>query len=109
MEFVVLLGAYLSSRDVELSWLWPQQQVSDSITPLYDIYTKCFGSLIWCEWACGSTLRTGLLSVGDRLLFGVLGVDLSLSDVVMSWLRLQQASDWNITSILDVIQSVLTP
>ncbi len=30
------------------------------------------------------------------------GVDLSLSDVVMSWLRLQQASDWHPTSILDV-------
>ena len=26
--------------------------------------------------------------------FVFLGVDLSLSDVVMSWLRLQQASDW---------------
>jgi hypothetical protein len=32
------------------------------------------------------------------------GVDLSLSDVVMSWLRLQQASDFRLdpTSILDV-------
>ncbi len=26
--------------------------------------------------------------------FGIMGVDLSLCDAVMSWLRLQQASDW---------------
>ena len=56
------------------------------------MYAKCFGTLIWCEWPYGSTLTLlGLCRWGADL--GFLGVDLSPSDVVMSWLRLQQASD----------------
>jgi hypothetical protein len=57
------------------------------------MYTKCFGTLICCVWAYGSTLTVIRLcrSGAD---FGVLGVDLSKCDVIMSLLRLQQASDW---------------
>ncbi len=57
------------------------------------MYTKCFGTLVCCVWAYGATLTViPPLQVGGG--FWVLGVDLSPCDVVMSWLRLQQASDW---------------
>ena len=61
------------------------------------MYTQCFGSLRWCEWPNESTLTLTLLGLcrwGTD--FGLLGVHLSLRDVVVvtSWLRLQQASDW---------------
>ncbi len=45
-------------------------------------------------WSHGSTPYTvSHLQLGGEVGFVFLGVDLSLSDVVMSWLRLQQASD----------------
>ena len=47
----------------------------------------------WCEWPYEFTLTLiGLCRWGAD--FGLLGVDLYPSDVVMSWLRLQEASDW---------------
>jgi hypothetical protein len=71
------------------------QQVSDCIPHPYWMYTKCFGTLICCccVWAYGSIL-TLLRLCRSGVDFGFLGVDLSPSDVVMSWLRLEQVSDW---------------
>ena len=86
------LGVDLSPSDVVMSWL-RLQHASDWIPHPYWTYTKCFCTLIWCEWAYGYTLTLlGLCRWGVD--FGVLGADLSPSDVVMSWLRLQHASDW---------------
>ena len=77
--------------DVVMSWL-RLQQASDWIPHPYWMYTKCFRSLRWCEWPYEFTLTLiGLCRWGAD--FGFLGVDLSPSDVVMSWLRLQEASD----------------
>jgi hypothetical protein len=82
----------LSPSDVVMSWLRLQQALDWTPHP-YWMYAKCFGTLIWCEWAYGSTLTLiSLCRWGADLVF--FGVDLSPSDVVMSWSRLQQASDW---------------
>jgi hypothetical protein len=87
-----IMGVDLSLCDVVMSWL-RLQQASDWIPHPYWMYTKCFGTLICWVWAYGATLTViPPLQVGGG--FGVLGVDLSPCDVVMSWLRLQQASDW---------------
>ncbi len=75
-----------------LSWL-RLQQASDWTPHPYWMYTKCFGSLRWCGWAYESTVTLlGLCRWGAY--FGFLRVHQSLRDVVvvMSWLRLQQAS-----------------
>ncbi len=81
----------LSPSDVVMSWL-RLQQASDWTPHPYWMYTKCFRSLRWCEWPYEFTLTLiGLCRWGAD--FGFLGVDLSPSDVVMSWLRLQEASD----------------
>ena len=85
------LGVDLSLSDVVMSWL-RLQQASDWTPYPYWMYTMCFGTLIRCEWAYGSTL-TLLGQCRGGVDLGVWGVDLSLSDVVMSWLRLQEASD----------------
>ena len=56
------------------------------------MYTKCFSTLICCEWAYGCSLtllRLCRLGVDFRKI----GLELSLSDVVMSWLRLQTPVD----------------
>ncbi len=101
-------GVDLSQSDVVISRLRLVQQASDCIPHSYWMYTKCFGSLRWCEWAYGSTLT--LLSLcrwGDDFVF--LGVDLSLSDVVMSWLRLQEASDGTSHIHSGCMQSFLAP
>jgi len=87
-------GVDLSLSDVVMSWL-RLQQASDCIPHPYWMYTQCFGSLRWCEWAYESSLTLlGLCRWGAY--FGFLVVHLSLRDVVvvMSWLRLQQASYW---------------
>jgi hypothetical protein len=85
----------LSPSDVVMSSL-RLTEASDCIPHPYDIYTKCFSTLLICyKRAYGSTLILTLLHTctsGWWFLF--FGVDLSLIDVVMSWLRLQQASDW---------------
>ena len=49
------LGAWLSPSDAVRSWLRLQSPV-DCIPHPYHIYTKCFSTLICCEWAYGSTL-----------------------------------------------------
>ncbi len=60
---------------------------------LYWMYTKCFGTLICWVWAFGATLPVIRLC-RSGVDFGFWGVDLSPCNVVMSWMRLQQASDW---------------
>jgi hypothetical protein len=71
-------------------------------TSIYWMYTKCIGSLRRrCEWECGSTLiLLGLCRCGVD--FGVLGVDLSLSDVVMFMVAATRGFRLDPTSILDV-------
>ena len=56
------------------------------------MYTKCFSTLICCGWAYGSTL-TLLRMRRSGVDFWKIGVGLSPSDVVMSWLRLQSPVD----------------
>jgi hypothetical protein len=76
-----------------MSLLMPQHAL-DWIPHPYGVCTKCF---ICCVWAYGATLtfihlcKSGWQSGVD---FGVWGVDLSGNDVVMSLLRLKQASGW---------------
>ena len=98
--------------DVVMSWL-RLHQASDWIPHPYWMYTKCFRSLRWCEWPYEFTLTLiGLCRWGAD--FGFLGVDLSPSDVVMSWLRLQEASDcirhpyWMYTKCFGIWVSILT-
>ncbi len=72
----------LSPSDVGMAWLMLQTPV-DCIPHLYWMYTKCFSTLICCGWTYGSTLTLICL---ERLGvdFRDIGVDLSLTDVVMS-------------------------
>jgi len=81
------IGVGLSPSDVVMSWLRLQTPV-DCIPHPYHMYIKCFSTLICCEWAYGSTLT--LLRLCN---FRKIGVGLSPSDVVMSWLRLQTPVD----------------
>jgi hypothetical protein len=69
------------------------QQASDWTPNPYWMYTKCFGPLRWCEWPTGSTVTLFGLWMPRGGFWGF-GVELSMSDVGMSWLRLQQTSDW---------------
>jgi hypothetical protein len=64
------------------------------LDPPYWMYINCFGTLICFVWAYETTLTVIHLCRWSGVDFGVLGVDLSPNDVLMSWLRLQQASDW---------------
>ena len=70
-----------------MSWLRLQTHL-ESIPHLFHMYTKCFRTLICCGWAyvCALTLLRLCRSGED---FRKIGVGRSLSDVVMSWLRLQ--------------------
>ncbi len=77
----------LSLSDVVMSWLRLQTPI-DCIPHPYHIYIKCFSTLICCGWAYGCT-RTLLCLCRSGVEFRIIGVGLSLSDVVMSWLRLQ--------------------
>ena len=82
----------LSLSDVVMSWLRGYSRHQWTPHP-YWMYAKCFRSLRWCEWPYEFTLTLiGLCRWGAD--FGLLGVDLYPSDVVMSWLRLQEDSDW---------------
>ena len=49
------IGVGLSPSDVVMSWLRLQTPV-DCIPHTNPMYTKCFSTLICCEWAYGSTL-----------------------------------------------------
>ena len=64
------------------------QTTVDGIPHPYHMYTKCFSTLICCGWAYGSTL-TMLLLCQVGLDFRKIGLWLSPSDVVRSWLSFQ--------------------
>ncbi len=49
------IGVGLSPSDVVMSWLRLQTPI-DCIPRPYHMYTKCFSTLICCEWAYGCTL-----------------------------------------------------
>ncbi len=82
------IGVDLSPSDVVMSWLRLKTPV-ECIPHPYDMYTECFTTMISYEWTYGSTLtlicqcRLGM----DLRKIGV--VALSLSDNVLSWLRLK--------------------
>ena len=101
------LGVGLSPSDVVMSWLRLQTPV-DCIPHPYHMYTKCFSTLICCEWAYGSTLTLLCLCRSGVVDFRKIGVWLSSSDVVMSWLRLQTPVDY-IPHPYYILQSVLAP
>ena len=76
-----------SPSDVVMSWLRLQTHL-ESIPHPNHMYTKSFSTLICCGWAYGCTLTLlHLCRLGVE--FRKIGVRRSLSDVVMSWLRLQ--------------------
>ena len=101
------IGAWLNPSDVVKSWL-RLQKASECIPHPYWMYTKCFSTLIWCDRSYGSTLTLlGMCRWGVGFFFW--GVDLSLSDVVMSWLRPQEASDGTSHIHIGCMQSVLAP
>ena len=81
------IGVWLSPSDVVRSCLRLQNRL-ECIQHPYHMYTKCFITLICCGWAYGSTL-TLLRLRRSGVEFGKIGVGRGLSDVVMSWLRLQ--------------------
>ncbi len=62
--------------------------------------TKCFSTLLCCEWAYGFTTLTLLqFCAGRGWILGNLGGWSSPSDVVRSWLRLQTNTDRQLTYI----------
>ncbi len=85
------LGTWLSPSDVLKSWLRLQSLI-DCIPHPDHIYTKCFSTLIYCGWAHGCTL-TLLRMCRWGWIFGKLGIWMSPSDVVRSWLSLQNPAD----------------
>ena len=77
--------------DVVMSWLRLQthfQTRLECITHPCHMYTKCFSTWICRGWAYGCT-RTLLRLFRPGVEFRKIGVGQSLSDVVISWLRLQ--------------------
>jgi len=76
-----------SPSDVVMSWL-RLQTCLECIPNSCHMYTKCFSTLIRCGWAYGCAL-TLLCMCRSGVEFRKIGVGRSLSDVVMSWLRLQ--------------------
>ncbi len=80
------IGVWLSWSDVVTSWLRLQTPVKCIPHP-YHMHTKCFSTLVCCGWAHESTPT--LLGLCNRWGGDLrkIGVWLSPSDVVMSWLR----------------------
>jgi hypothetical protein len=76
-----------SPSDVVMAWLRLQTRLECIPHPCH-MYIKCFSTLICRGWAYGCTLTLLCLcrSGGE---FWKIGVVRSLSDAVMSWLRLQ--------------------
>ena len=81
------IGVGRSLSGVVMSWLRLQTHL-ESIPHQYHMYTKCFSTLICCGWACVCALTLLCLCRSGED-FRKIGVGRSLSDVVMSWLRLQ--------------------
>ena len=76
-----------SPSDVVVSWLRLQTRL-ECISHPFHIYIQCFSTLVCCGWAYGSALKL-LHLCRSGVEFRKIGVGRSLSDVVMSWLRLQ--------------------
>ncbi len=72
----------LSMSDVAMLWLRLKPPV-ECISHPYDMYTKCFTTLICCGWAYGSTLTLVCL-YRSGVDFWDIGVVLSLTDVAVS-------------------------
>ncbi len=85
------IGVWLSPGDVIRTWLRLQSPV-DCIPHPYHMNVKCFNTFICCGWASVCTLMLIYLWRWGWIL-GKLGVWLSPSGVVMSWLRLQSPVD----------------
>jgi hypothetical protein len=68
------------------------QTASDCIPHPYYICTKCFSTLICCGWTYGCTL-TLLYLCRWGLIFSKVGVWVRANGIVVSWLRLQTASE----------------
>ena len=81
------IGVGQSLSDVVMSWL-RLQTCLECIPHPNHMYRQCFSTLICCGWAYGSAL-TLLCLCRSGVEFTKIGVLQSLSDVVMSWLRLQ--------------------
>ncbi len=85
-------GLWPNLNDFVASWL-RLQEASDCVPNPYWMYTKCFSTLICCEWAYGCYPYTVIpVELGAK--FGKIGVWANLNDVVVSWLRLQVPSDY---------------
>ncbi len=104
-------GVWLSPSDVVKSWLRLQSPLDCIPHPYYInvyIYTVCFSTLICFGWTCGCTLILIYLWRWGWI-FGKLGVWLSSSDAVKSWLRLQSPLDCIPHPYYIYIQCVLAP
>ena len=77
----------LSPKDFLVSCL-RLQTPTDCIPHSFHMYTKCFNTYLSCGWAYGSAL-TLLCLWRSGVEFRKIGEWWSLSDVAMSWLRLQ--------------------
>jgi len=83
------IGVGRSLSDVVMSWLRLQTHMESIVHPFH-MYTKCFITLICHGWVYGCTL-TLLCLCRSGVDFRKIGVGQSLSDVAISWLRLQHA------------------
>jgi hypothetical protein len=81
------IGAGRSLSDVVMSWLRLQTCLQCIPHPFY-MYTKCFSTLTCCGWSYVCALSLFCLCRWG-VDFRKIGLSPSLSDVVMSWLRLQ--------------------
>jgi hypothetical protein len=85
------IGVGRSLSDAVMSWLRLQTHLESTPHPCH-MYTKCFSTLIRCEWAYGCTLTLLPILLGSY--FEVLLCHLwSQHDVIMSWLRLTATSN----------------
>ena len=83
------IGVGRSLSDVVMSWLRFQTHMESIVHPFH-MYTKCFITLICHGWVYGCALT--LLSLcRSGVDFRKIAVGQSLSDVAISWLRLQHA------------------
>jgi hypothetical protein len=85
------VGVWVRANCVVLSWL-RLQTASDCIPHPYHMYTKCFSTLNCCGWTCGCTL-TLLYWCKWGYFFWKVGVWVRPNVVVVTWYRLQTASD----------------
>jgi hypothetical protein len=84
------IGVWLSPSDVAISWLRLPTPMDCISHPFY-IYTKCFNTLICCEWAWVHHYTVTPVQVRGGFLdnWGMAKPE----DVAMSWLRLQTPAD----------------